>query len=168
MILFSRFEIEELALSESPNQIATKHRNQMNLAQPDRIGKRLVGVQTLPTRKLTIPSRQRITSRPFVHCLPKKYSPLQQNGDGLQSVYLAELSSDLADLLKSLLKEAGNNMPVTAVVPNTDQADVLRSDVESHLEADIRQSTVIDETEKEQLVKSRRGQGKISRKRPTV
>jgi putative restriction endonuclease len=93
--------------------------------------------------------------------LPDKYSPLQQNGDGLQSVYLAELSDDLADLLKSLLQQAGNTLPITTVLPNTEQADTVQADVEGHLEADIRQSTTIDETEKEQLVKSRRGQGKF-------
>ena len=93
--------------------------------------------------------------------LPDKYSPLQQNGDGLQSVYLAELSDDLADFLKSLLQQAGNTFPSTTSLPNTDQADTVQADVEGHLEADIRQSTTIDETEKEQLVKSRRGQGKF-------
>ena len=93
--------------------------------------------------------------------LPDKYSPLQQNGDGLQSVYLAELSDDLADFLKSLVQQAGNTFPSTTSLPNTDQADTVLADVEGHLEADIRQPTTIDETEKGQLVKSRRGQGKF-------
>ena len=34
--------------------------------------------------------------------LPEKYSPLQPSGDGLQSVYLAEISLGLADLLLDL------------------------------------------------------------------
>lgn len=31
--------------------------------------------------------------------LPRKYSPLQPNGNGLQSVYLAELPVDMAEVL---------------------------------------------------------------------
>src|SRR4029078_11991524 len=42
--------------------------------------------------------------------LPAKYSPLQESGDVLQSVYLAELSMDLANLLMGLLQQAGNDL----------------------------------------------------------
>ena len=41
--------------------------------------------------------------RPF---LPAKYSPLQTNGDGLQSVYLAELPEPLAQALIGLIGQA--------------------------------------------------------------
>ena len=41
--------------------------------------------------------------RPF---LPDKYSPLQESGDGLQSVYLAELPQTLADALMGLIGQA--------------------------------------------------------------
>ena len=41
--------------------------------------------------------------RPF---LPAKYSPLQESGDGLQSVYLAELPQALADALIGLIGQA--------------------------------------------------------------
>ena len=41
--------------------------------------------------------------RPF---LPSKYSPLQESGDGLQSVYLAELPQALADALIGLIGQA--------------------------------------------------------------
>jgi hypothetical protein len=41
--------------------------------------------------------------RPF---LPAKYSPLQESGDGLQSVYLAELPQPLADALIGLVGQA--------------------------------------------------------------
>ena len=36
--------------------------------------------------------------------LPTKYSPLQQNGNGLQGVYLAEVPPALADILRMLLE----------------------------------------------------------------
>ena len=41
--------------------------------------------------------------RPF---LPTRYSPLQQDGDGLQSVYLAELPALFADALIALIGQA--------------------------------------------------------------
>ena len=41
--------------------------------------------------------------RPF---LPSKYSPLQTTGDGLQSVYLAEVPPELADALIALIGQA--------------------------------------------------------------
>lgn len=41
--------------------------------------------------------------RPF---LPAKYSPLQESGDGLQSVYLAEVPQALADALIGLIGQA--------------------------------------------------------------
>ena len=41
--------------------------------------------------------------RPF---LPAKYSPLQESGDGLQSVYLAEVPQALADVLAGLIGQA--------------------------------------------------------------
>ena len=93
--------------------------------------------------------------------LPDKYSPLQQNGDGLQSVYLAAISGELADLLKQRLDLAGNEIAVASVGPSNEQADLVQSGVESHLEVEIRQSTTLDETVKDQLVKSRRGQGRF-------
>jgi putative restriction endonuclease len=41
--------------------------------------------------------------RPF---LPARYSPLQESGDGLQSVYLAEVPQPLADALVGLIGQA--------------------------------------------------------------
>lgn len=92
--------------------------------------------------------------------LPEKYSPLQHNGDGLQSVYLAEISRDFADLLIELLRQAGNEISMPAEVPTRSAADVVRAAVEDHLESEILQSN-LTETEKEQIVKSRRGQGRF-------
>ncbi len=41
--------------------------------------------------------------RPF---LPSRYSPLQANGDGLQSVYLAEVPKPMADALVALMGQS--------------------------------------------------------------
>lgn len=84
--------------------------------------------------------------------LPNKHSPLQQEtGNGNQSIYLASISKDLGFLIKSL---AGDKSPV-AVERIEELEDQVLTDlaVSQILEADI------PETEKEQLVRSRRGQG---------
>lgn len=93
--------------------------------------------------------------------LPDKYSPLQQTGAGLQSVYLAELGDDLANLLRRLLEQAGNEIPATSITVDVNHADSVRLAIENHLAIEIQQSPELEETEKEQLIKSRRGQGRF-------
>jgi putative restriction endonuclease len=84
--------------------------------------------------------------------LPKKYSPLQDTGDGLQGVYLASVSIGFADaLLRALGSEA------TKLV---DAEIVSESDLDEAAELlSIQGRTDIGETVKRQLVNSRRGQG---------
>lgn len=79
--------------------------------------------------------------------LPEKYSPISKEGNGQQNSYLAAIDSVLADHLLKLTGE-GQKMP-------KEVADLL-DDVE---EATIVATNIISDTEKEQLVKSRRGQG---------
>jgi hypothetical protein len=94
--------------------------------------------------------------------LPAKYSPLQESGDGLQSVYLAEVPTNLARLLIKLLQEAENDihldLPHTIEASNRDQVIVQLEDV---LEASIEESPDIETAEKEQIIKARRGQGRF-------
>jgi putative restriction endonuclease len=87
--------------------------------------------------------------------LPGKYSPLQQNGDGLQSVYLAEISEELANLLVNLV---GTQLPTTPPVTDPDPPWEITSEEEEQLAA-LRGRTDIGEVERTQLVKARRGQG---------
>ncbi|MCF5894752.1 HNH endonuclease [Aeromonas veronii] len=83
--------------------------------------------------------------------LPSKNSPLQASGNGNQGCYLASISEELGNLVLSFTKEM-----------NPSFAD----DIEQHqaklecdaIETEIQDST-LDATEKQQLVKSRRGQG---------
>jgi hypothetical protein len=91
--------------------------------------------------------------------LPDKYSPIQQNGDGLQNVYLASISAEFAEVLKSLLIKAGNDLSIAEDLTRLDQSESIHERVERFLEDEIRQSTKLGSTEKEQIVKSRRGQG---------
>ena len=83
--------------------------------------------------------------------LPKKYSPLQANGNGNQGVYLAPVPAPMAAELSRLL-----NGQLDAVI-NTSPLDV---DPEADaVEKAIREDTAIPLTEREQLVKARVGQG---------
>jgi putative restriction endonuclease len=86
--------------------------------------------------------------RPF---LPTKYSPLQANGDGLQSVYLAEVPEQMAHALIALIGQAYYDelASLTVFPPNVDVEDVEPPEIEGEFGA----------TFKEQLVKARRGQG---------
>ncbi|WP_128545429.1 HNH endonuclease [Larkinella soli] len=83
--------------------------------------------------------------------LPKKYSPIQVNGNGNQACYLAEISDDLASLLLRLISI--NNLGLLQEVDFATRVveDVI--EVEQIINAQIRQ------TEKDQLIKARVGQG---------
>lgn len=84
--------------------------------------------------------------------LPKKYSPLQDNGNGLQSVYLAHVPLEMAEILINLI-----GSEFASVV---DRAGFLEQEaICDNLEAAIIGRTDIGATMKEQLVKARRGQG---------
>lgn len=92
--------------------------------------------------------------------LPTKYSPLQQSGDGLQSVYLAAISQAFADTLVELLVAAGNPVTIPTEASIASQADRVTGEVEDYIEEEIEHSALAP-TEKEQLVTARRGQGKF-------
>lgn len=84
--------------------------------------------------------------------LPSRYSPLQANGDGLQSVYLAQLPQPLADALIGLIGQAYWDAYATI--------SVLQSEPQSVDEQDaIVDRGIIGSTFRDQLVRARRGQG---------
>ena len=87
----------------------------------------------------------------IVPLLPEKYSPIQSNGNGNQSCYLAEVGEPLSDLL---LQEIVSLNPGFSIALDDDRRELD----ELNIEQDILAQDVGD-TEKEQLVKSRRGQG---------
>jgi putative restriction endonuclease len=87
--------------------------------------------------------------RPF---LPTRYSPLQMSGDGLQSVYLAEIPTSMAEALIGLIGhaywDAYATIAVFQQVPEPNDADAVWPD-----------GTVTGPTFREQIVRARRGQG---------
>jgi len=84
--------------------------------------------------------------------LAEKYAPLQANGNGLQGVYLTEISSEFAHLLTMLTSA---NLPSIQheLAPSVD----AESDYEINLE--IKAKHLEGDLEKIQLTKARRGQG---------
>ena len=93
--------------------------------------------------------------RPF---LPSKYSPLQANGNGLQSVYLASVNEDLAAALIQLIGQEASPLLQAAQSVEPLVADDLEF-WEGQIEKTITQNTTIPETERIALVRSRIGQG---------
>lgn len=93
--------------------------------------------------------------------LPENYAPLQQSGDGLQSVYLAEISPAFAQLLQDLLASAGSDLSLPEVKPDDTQRQAMLGDVERQIESRIQEAADIESTVREQLVMARRGQGKF-------
>ncbi|AWL07583.1 HNH endonuclease [Massilia oculi] len=86
--------------------------------------------------------------------LPAKYSPLQESGDGLQSVYLAAVPASMADVLATLI---GKEFTLTlkALQGELDESEIAADQQEEA----IRGRTDIGATTKTQLVNARRGQG---------
>lgn len=85
--------------------------------------------------------------------LPKKNSPLQVNGNGNQSCYLASIQDELGEFLINVARP--QNLDILSFV----EEDV--DEVEEHKIIDEINQDDIESTEKEQLIKARKGQGKF-------
>ena len=90
--------------------------------------------------------------------LPARYSPLQPNGNGLQSVYLTEVPGPLAEVIIGLIGQevapialaAHNAKPVPA-----DDLDFW----ERKIEQEVVSNSTIPETDRLAIVRARNGQG---------
>ncbi len=95
--------------------------------------------------------------------LPSRYSPLQESGNGIQSIYLTELPPALATALIGLIgKEA--SMLIDRSTESVRQKPMLVENAdleiwEHHIESKIESDTGIADTEREALIVARRGQG---------
>ena len=90
--------------------------------------------------------------------LPEKYSPLQPNGNGLQSVYLTEIPVPLAQVLMGLVGQEVAALAVTARDVKPIPADDL--DLwERMLERQVANDFSLRETERLALIRARNGQG---------
>ena len=95
--------------------------------------------------------------------LPRRYSPLRPNGDGLQSVYLTEVPAIMAELLVQLIGPEASEIVAVAERANDEMStQVGTEDIdkwEHHLEQEVEQNSEINETQRGALVMARRGQG---------
>jgi hypothetical protein len=98
--------------------------------------------------------------------LPEKYSPLRPNGDGLQSVYLAEIRPPLAAVLFRLIgretdEVVGIARDIGRVERESPAPEPTVEEWERHVEATILEDRKIKETERQALIQARRGQGQF-------
>ena len=97
--------------------------------------------------------------------LPSRYSPLQDSGNGIQSVYLTEVPTLLAELLIGLIgNEAAvlNEQVAGSTLQTAMQQQVENADLEmweQHIESEIESDAQLLGTEREALIVARRGQG---------
>ena len=90
--------------------------------------------------------------------LPAKYSPIRPDGNGNQGAYLAAVPVAMAETLIDLLGALWAEVDRGAVTEPGRQIETIEAS-EEQVEKEIRNRTDISETEKLQLVRSRRGQG---------
>jgi putative restriction endonuclease len=114
----------------------------------------------LPVRfvELTKPLRPKDHMAELASLLPAKYSPIQANGDGNQGAYLAEISEAMASALTHLFGTQWGAIRPSLILQDA-VADYVQEETETSVSAEIKNRTDIGETQKLQLVQSRRGQG---------
>jgi hypothetical protein len=98
--------------------------------------------------------------------LPETYSPLQATGRGNQGVYLTELSPTLMSALADLIGQEVGLLMSHQKIENSQasyekNAAVGLAEWEEYLQQKLRDDSQLEETEKQALVLSRRGQGKF-------
>lgn len=92
--------------------------------------------------------------------LPDKYSPISADGNGRQNVYLASISEKLAAVLLAKVPEAGEIIEASG---HPDVENPLIVAAEDSVETAIQNDTTMTSTEREDIIKARRGQGKFRR-----
>lgn len=107
------------------------------------------------------PSQHMVRLRPL---LPQKYAPLLDDGRGIQSVYLTELPqrlmSQLALLIGAPLLDVLECPPLIARDP-AQEDNPIQERWERRIVTEIRQLAEIPETEREQIIDARVGQGRF-------
>lgn len=110
--------------------------------------------------KLAIPLDPKLYMEVIGPVLPEKYSPIRSDGKGNQGAYLAEIPKPMADVILSLLGRDQSQFKFISDEQVANQASAIQK-AEDALVDGIKNRTDLDETEKEQLIKARRGQGKF-------
>ncbi len=92
--------------------------------------------------------------------LPERYSPLQVSGRGQQGVYLTSVPEDLMQILADLIgREIQDIIRMSQAAAPIGNYGKSILDWEEHLRDKISSDNTIAQTEKEQVIMARRGQG---------
>lgn len=91
--------------------------------------------------------------------LPSRYAPLRQNGAGLQSVYLTQLSESFAAALIDLLGVEARALALQVAPTDIVETAVGLVQWEEHELQRVQSDITVPETEREAIVLARRGQG---------
>lgn len=90
--------------------------------------------------------------------LPERYSPLQPNGNGLQSVYLTQVPTPLAEVLIGLIGHEVAPLALAARAIKPVPADDLEF-WERKLEEQLDSDPTVKETQRQAIIRARIGQG---------
>lgn len=115
-------------------------------------------------RELGRPIRPKDHLGQIRHALGYQYAPLTADGNGKQAVYLTTVSRELAALLFQLIGPEANQVREVAEQLGAAERDnpAPERDIEEwehRVEKQISTDTTISETERDALIRSRRGQG---------
>jgi hypothetical protein len=95
--------------------------------------------------------------------LPERYAPLQASGDGIQSVYLTEISRPFAETLGGLIGPEAQQLTSTTSERLAPATTVLSArgidEWEDQIQRVVLDDSGLSETERTALIKARRGQG---------
>ncbi len=96
--------------------------------------------------------------------LPDRYSPLQFNGNGIQSVYLTEVPATFAEVLTGLIGSEATLVTHAEIAADLaqDGPQAVGDDLdtwEHRLETQVESDDSVQDTEKEAIIRARRGQG---------
>ena len=125
----------------------------------------LVPVRWIP---LPVPFRPKHHINRIRPLLPERYAPIRESGDGNQGAYLCRID----DLLLEELVRIGNFDPRNHVadIDMADDAQIIDKiedtiqKIEDTIQANIEANDTIDQTEKDSVIKARKGQGVFRRK----
>jgi len=114
--------------------------------------------------ELISPMRPKLHMNALRPLLPEKYSPLQLTGNGNQTYYLYDISAYLARGIAKLIDRWTEDLVKGDLILESQIIDTAPSNLakwEDMIEESIITNTDIPDTERETLVKSRRGQGRF-------
>ena len=108
--------------------------------------------------RLSTPLRPKDHMDVLAPTLPRKYSPIRPDGNGNQGAYLAAVPVEMAQAVIDILGPRWSEVDRDATIAPAHQIEAIESS-EEQVEQELHNRTDLNQTEKLQLVKSRRGQG---------